>query len=66
MAKVIKNLFKLIMGLLVTLVGVWLIVLWASDVGFLIRILFKGGIGVIVTLIGLVILLLSASALKSE
>ena len=66
MANVTKNLFKLIIGLLVSLVGVWLIVMWASDVGFLIRILFKGGIGVLVTLIGLVILLLSASALKSE
>lgn len=65
MADVIKNLFKLIIGLLVILFGVWLIVIWAPDVGFLIRILFKGGLGLIVTLVGLIILLLSASALKS-
>ena len=66
MANVTKNLFKFIIGLLVSLVGVWLIVTYASDVVFLIKILFKGGIGIIVTLIGLVVLLLSASALKSE
>ena len=65
MADTTKNLFKLVISLLVILVGVWLIAIWASDVGFLIKILFKGGIGILVTLIGLVILLLSASALKS-
>lgn len=65
MADIAKDLFKLIMGLLIILVGVWLIAIWAPDVWFLIKIVFKGSIGIAVALIGLVILLISASALKS-
>lgn len=65
MADTTKNLFKLFLGLLGLLVGIWLIVIWAGDVWSLIKILFKGSVGIFVSLIGLVIVLLSASALKS-
>ncbi|MBS3145418.1 hypothetical protein J4414_01300 [Candidatus Woesearchaeota archaeon] len=64
MADMTKNLFKLFVGLLVMLMGIWLIFTWSGDVGYLIKILFKGSIGIFVTLVGLGIVLLSSSALK--
>lgn len=59
-----EKLFKLILGLLFLIAGIYLVVMWKSDVWFLIQLLFKGGIGLLLAFVGFIIFAIGLSELK--
>jgi len=64
MADIAKNLFKVVLGILLVIVAIWFAT-WKSDWGQATLTLIKGGIVLLVILIGFVLLLVGFSDLKN-
>jgi predicted phage tail protein len=64
MADIAKNLFKVVLGILLMIVAIWFAA-WKNDWGQATLSLIKGGIVLLVVLIGFVLLLVGFSDLKN-